>query len=251
MRRVLIALRVEVPSLEANLLTRFFRKMGEVKLIDGWDVDSHTQVYDLAVCVGPVSSSPLAKKRVLFVFGPSFGHRDLDWDIVVATSPKMLDTAVSMFGQNARVFLASPPLLNMESGRRRLMEPKKTWMQGSNLWSFVSDGDVDHDPLTRMTMWSLPEDGRPLFSPMEFNSLALNGGRGFYLSVPDGYDIQVRRHLALGSPVVCEREYSVIGELADVCFDSLHGVPDRIEPIPDPVREEDYVAQLDEIMRRV
>jgi hypothetical protein len=220
--------------------------MGSVDVMNSWDYRSHQEAYDVAVCVGPVSSCPLSKRRVLFVFGPTCIHPDYNWDLVVVTSDKARIKAVRRFGHKVMVFLAPPPLLALEAGRRRLMDPQDGWIHASPL------NDVSGpNKMTRMALWSNPKDGQHPFNPMEFNSRALNGAKGFYMGMDDGYDIQVRRHLHLGSPVVCPRDREVIGGLADVCFETIESVASIREPILDGITTAGYKSTIQDIMRRV
>jgi ribose 1,5-bisphosphokinase PhnN len=97
-----------------------------------------------------------------------------------------------------------------------------------------------------MALWGGYEGGT-LFSSREFNSLAGNGAFGVYAGMADGYDVQVRRHLAFGSPVVCNQDRDVIGDLADLCVQN-EGEMVRVERVKDGVRERDYLDSLDEII---
>src|SRR5210317_2017194 len=108
MRKLQIALRVESPSPEAIFLKNILAKHGEVEPLDAWDVRSHTKVYDLAVGVGPITSCPLAHKKIQFVLGPSYLHLHLGWDVMVVTSPKAKSF---MMGYDAEVHLKPIPLL--------------------------------------------------------------------------------------------------------------------------------------------
>lgn len=235
------ALRIDHPSPEHGLLERLLHNHGNVTVIDPWDIRSYSASYDVAFCVGPVGSCPLAKTKVLFVFGPISAYPALEWDVVVVTSHKAAERAVAAFGPAPRVRIAVPPLLAMEAGRRRLMDKREMPLHAS----------CDHaeiDDAVRMAWWAQPRDGEISFTPLEFNSLCRHGAYGVYEDT-DGYDLQVRRHLALGSPVVCPCDRDVIGDLADVCS------PDEPKPLKEPVADnvtqQDYEQQLDDALRRV
>jgi len=219
--------------------------LGDVEVLDNWDIRSHTEVYDLAVCVGTVTNCPLAKKIILFVFGHTWSYENLDWDVAIVTSTKAQSVAQTAFGSNVRVFKCIPPLLMMEAGERRLRSFQNVPLHASCDTSLTASS---YEEILLMAWWSVPYGDEIPFTPAEFNSLCLNGAYGVY-DMSDGYDIQTRRHLALGSPVLCPCDVDVIGELADVCSDRE---PCELkQPIPDLVREEDYLAQLEEIMRRI
>lgn len=239
---MLIALRIETPSPESRFLAKALGKFGELQILDPWDIRNCTVVYDLAVCVGPVSSCPRAKKRVLFCFGPTKNHLDLKWDIVVATSEKAVGNAMARFGHRATYCCREVPLLEMTAGRRRLMKEKVVSLCLSPQMGVAE---------VNMCLWGRPSMGQVHFSSMEFNSMCLNGAYGLYVD-DDGYDVQVRRHLALGSPVVVPMREG-LGSIADKVFtmeEFTNGLPEeRVEPIADSVRVEDYEVFVDSIVR--
>jgi len=244
-----IALRIESPSLEAELVESVLVEFGSVEILDPWDTRSFTETYDVALCAGPVTSCPYAKRRILLVLGPTHLHRDFGWDDVVVTSPRAQRNAMWKFNHGTRFYMHSPPLLNLEAGRLRLMERKVDGLCAAPCGPHV------RWPATSMALWSLPSEGDIPFSAMQFNSLCLNGAYGIYRGMGDGYDVQVRRHLALGSPVVlgCRDAdaIAVLGEdLADVCLDGFDGHSIPVEPVEDKVSVEGYKEALREIIRR-
>lgn len=237
------ALRIERPSPEHELLHAILREHGEITIVDPWDMRAYSRSYDVAFCVGPVSTCPLAKTRVLFVLGPVAAHRNFDWDVVVVTSQKAAQCAMAAFGTAPRVYLATPPLLDMEAGRRRLMDQQTLALCASGSLAAPQDGNY-----LRMAWWTLPKQEEVAFSALEFNSLCRHGAYGVY-GGDDGYDIQVRRHLALGSPVICPCARDVIGDLADMCSTDE---PKKLdEPVKDDVTKQDYAQQISEAIRRV
>lgn len=242
-----VALRIEAPSLEAALVAEVLGDLGEVDLLDPWDVRSVTEAYDLAVCVGPVTSCPIARRRVLLVLGPTAWHpKCAEWDDVVVTSPAAERNALGHFGHGVRVRLNPPPLLAMRAGRRRLLKRNVRGLCAS------PGGEQEGAPASviEMALWSLPEGCQVPFSAMEFNSLCLNGAYGVYRRMGDGYDIQVRRHLALGSPVLAPRNEDVLGDLAELCLEDFDGHSIPVEPVEDKVSVEGYVEALRETIRR-
>jgi len=238
-----IAIRIECPSAEADLLASLAEKFGATDIIDPWDCCSHTSVYDMAWCVGPVGSCPLAKKRVLFVLGPVAMHKNLDWDVVIVTSKAARVAAVTAFGHKSRVFVCPPPLLDLHAGMRRIMDNRRFPIHANSDY-------VTSESITKMAWWRSPVAGESVFSPLEFNSACRHGAYGFYLDMIEGYDIAVRRHLALGSPVICKPNKAVLGDLADACCDGSVKIPERVEPISDPVTIFGYLGEFEEIFRR-
>lgn len=248
MRRLLIALRAETPSPESRFLASVASSIGEVRYIDPWDVKAFTTRYDLAICVGPVASCPVADKKILFAFGPSACHRDLGWDCVVATSEVARDNLAMRFGLQCSCLCIPVPLLEMESGRRRLMEEWQVSLYASPLKGMA---DVN------MCLWGRLVEGQVPFSTMEFNSLCRNGAYGLYVDA-DGFDVQVRRHLAFGSPVVVAGDSQVLPEwLRDKVFRledlSDDGKPPvrKVDPVEDQVLTREYEASVRSVIRRV
>ena len=239
-----LALRIESRSLESDLVAGVLGDVGDVDVLNPWDERNCTERYDLAVCLGPVSSCPRADRMVLLVMGPTHGHHEMGWDDVVVTSPRARSSAMRHFGHGVRVHLNPPPLLAMQAGRRRLMERKVEGLCAS------PSGPHENWPVISMSLWSLPNEGEVPFSAMEFNSLCLNGAYGIYRYALDGYDIQVRRHLALGSPVLAPRDEEVTGDLAELCLEDFDGHSIPVDPVEDKVLVEDYVGALEDIVRR-
>ena len=241
-----LSLRIEAKSPESEFLKSFFGESGEVTELDGWDVRSHTQTYDVAVCIGAVRSCPVAARRILFVLGPTKWHHDLGWDEVIVTSQRAAINITRQFGHGSRVFTCPPPLLEMRAGSRRLMEP-----QNNSIIHLSSSRPKPEDAVTaHMPIWTplrKPPVGGAVtipFSPMEFNSRARHGATGYYGGMDDGYDIQVRRHLAFGSRVECPEDKLVMGDLLDVCNRD-------IEPVEDEISKSDYRDQLTELLGRL
>jgi hypothetical protein len=243
-----IALQIECPSPEAELVSYICKPLGDVRILHPWDVDCHTQVYDLAICVGPTNICPLAKKRVLLVLGPTELHYDLEWDGVVVTSEKAKRLATTSFGYKTKVVLNPPPLLELEAGKRRLMESQNIPLHASSKKDMIFPEYIAE--YLYMSWWVYSEKAIP-YSSMEFNSHALNGLYGYYLGMSDGYDIAVRRHLALGSPVVCNLDEEVIGDLTSYCVDKIELLPENIVRIEDTISIKSYSEKLISFLGRV
>jgi len=80
---------------------------------------------------------------------------------------------------------------------------------------------------------------------LEFNTEARRGAVGYYPAwMEDGYDVQVRRHLSLGSAVVCRRDPEVLGRLADLCFDEVSDIREIGDAVPCAGIEADYGATI-------
>lgn len=248
-----IAVRHQIPSLEADFIADALSADFEVTRLDPYDVRSHSQEYDLAICVGPVDSCPLAYKRVLFILGQTVNHLDLGWHTVVVTSEKARRLALERFGHRCRVLLQLPPILGLEMGRRRIMEPTKIWLHASDYGCEECDSQQnpetgDDEPTLRMCLWATNKKDR-LFNALEFNSLVRAGARGWYptatspdmVGMEDGYDIQVRRHLSLGGFVSCSAERGVLGDLVDYCDKAIEN---PIDCAGDPDEYRDFIKHL-------
>jgi hypothetical protein len=238
-----IALRIESPSPEALLLEEVLGQFGKVDVLGPWDIRSHTSVYDLAVGAGPVTSCPLAKQRLLFVLGPTAAHQDFDWDVAVVTSPKAQKNASLRFKTHCRVCLHPMPLLSMEAGKRRLRDNVSTALCASPIPPSEVYG-------VQMSLWAWTKERGP-FSAMEFNSLCRHGAYGYYCGLDDGYDVQARRHLALGSPVVCDCDPNVLGSLVDHCVPLVRLLPSKKEVVADRVGISEYVRAIEEMIRSI
>jgi len=227
-----IHLRYELPSPELELIAdSFVHEAWEVTRISPWDIKSHTEVADVAFCLGPVSSCPLARHRVLLVLGQTRHHPDMNWDLVLVTSSKARRLALAKFGHGVKVVQIDLPLAEMEFGSKMIVESvdyvalRASELKFGGGEDFALWANIDDDPLSRGT-----ELHRRLFCLRTFNALVRSGAVGLYEDMEDGYDIQVRRHLALGGKVVCPRDKEVIGDLVDCCFVQLTGVDNQ--PFP-------------------
>jgi hypothetical protein len=190
----------------------------------------NTDVYDVAVCVGPVSSCPKAERKVLLTFGCTSSHPDLGWDVVGVTSLKAKRLAEERFGTEA--MLAYPAISGLHIARAHIVEP----FENPTLIHASEFGLTGSGNILMMGVWGDKEpeelldiDGQPahvenggLFNLFEFNSRIIAGGIGYYPDwMEDGYDTMVRRHLSLGGRVVCPLDEEVLGGLAEHCFDSV------------------------------
>lgn len=217
-----------------------------------------TSPYDVAVCIGPVKHCPPAKKRILFVLGQTQYHADLDWDMIVVTSPLARRLAIKKFSHRAKVHKLIPPVLQLHTGRRRLVEENRDFLHASDIY-FGSDKIK-----TMMNLWGtskmqtldLGDVGKTkMFTALEFNSLVRGGGVGLYPDwMQDGYDVQVRRHLALGGRVICRKDKELLGDANDL-VDDIATKPELLDLNPTkPViwkeTEETYAAGIQEVIRR-
>ena len=241
------AIRYEIPSPESEFIIGLFP---DADVFDPWTVP--TESYDLAICVGPVKTCPPAKKRVLFVMGMTLSHSDLNWDTVVVTSPKAVKFASSEFGLSARCKLLIPPVLQLDAGKRRIVfDKREVFIHASEIAGHQKGvAECFH-------LWAIPEkvtesflDAPPkIFTAMEFNSLIRGGAKGIYPDwMGDGYDVQVRRHLALGGRVKCRPDREVIGDYADLIGDTGNT---NGEPVIWPGTETEYADGIHEIIRKV
>ena len=221
--RLKVALRAELPGSEVRLFKKMLSARYDVSLIWPWDAGSHTVSYDVAVCLGPVTSRPLAKKSVLVVLGMTRSHADLSWDVVVVSSRKAQENASRFDGADVRITDSFIP--DVELGRRRNFTPfdspvfihtsefgweKRAGIVSSGCWGlFLGEGfQVDG---------AGEGEFRGIFDALEFNTWIRQGGVGVYPDwMEDGYDLQVRRHLALGGGVICRKDDAVLGEWADL-----------------------------------
>lgn len=253
-----IAVRQETPSLEADFVAELLQAQDEVVQLGPHDTRSHEETYDLVVCVGPVRSRPLATSSILIVMGQTRMHRNLNYDAVVTSCEMARENAVGKFGHDVRVFKQEPPILGLVHGRRRLVEERKVWLNATDdyesVCSLVEDGAGPEGELVAMSIWSdgSREEREPncsLFDALEFNSLVKGGAVGWYPYMHDGYDIMVRRHLALGGRVVAPRNQKVLGDLADL-VDEKKDLSElgRIKPVGCAGRVDDYVAAIREIV---
>lgn len=214
-----------------------------------------TLPYDVAVCIGPVRHCPPAKKRILFVMGQTLHHTDLDWDMIVVTSPLARRLAIKKFSHRAKVHKLTPPVLQLNAGRRRLVDENRDFLHASGIY-FGSDKIK-----TMMSLWGTHKgdlgkaDKTRLFTALEFNSLVRSGGVGFYPDwMQDGYDVQVRRHLALGGRVICRKDKELLGDANDLVDDiatnnfSIELNPTK--PVAWRETEENYAAGIQEVIRR-
>lgn len=244
-----IALAFNHPSPELEAIAIALSRLDEVIRISNGSPLSHTEVYDLAVCVGSVAVCPLAKKRILFVLGQVKNHPVGDWDGIVVSSSMAQDLAFKRFGHGFRSLVAPPPILGLEAGRRRLVNPENGMIH-------LSDGGFSFpdDVLVFRTWGNCQFDVKRefLYSNLDFNSKIRAGCVGYYPSdMEDGYDIQVRRHLALGGSVICRRDKLVLGDLTNRCFELGEKIPDKIEAVDCVGDLEEYVDKILVFVRRV
>ena len=256
-----LALTYAIPSPELEVIAEAIKGEDELTMIPQWSTSSHTTVYDVAMCVGPVTHCPLARRRILFVFGMTKNHLSADWDIVVVTSESARKIALRYFGYGPRIFLLPPPLSGLHLARRRIVDPKRELLHASE-GGFVLRADVGI-----LSLWAdlgfersepenleLPIPPPPQqFSLLEFNSRIKAGAIGFYpKEMEDGFDLQVRRHLALGGPVICRRDPAVIGSLAEICHEGFSDkIPEKISPANCAGNEETYRNEVRDLLHKI
>lgn len=236
-----IALRIESPSPEATFLKETLGNIGQVHVIGPWGADSHTREYDLAVGVGPVASCPLSRRKLLVVLGPTACHADLDWDMAVVTSRKAQKIASLRFNRVKGVVCCPMPVLALDAGKRRLRDRETIPICAS---------PVKVDDCDQFNLWG-SQRKIPQFCAMDFNSRCRHGAYGYYLGLEDGYDVQARRHLALGSPVVCNLDEEVLDDLTSSCVQSINEIPEKQTVIPDWVSEREYQSEILKIARNM
>jgi hypothetical protein len=218
-----ITVAYSLPSLEFDSIVKALEPLTDtpVRVLNQLDHGMYDSVSDIAVCVGPVAFCPLAKKRVLFVLGQTKHHLVEDWNSVVVTSEKAQSLAFKRFGMKPIVRIMDFPVTALHMGRRRLVDRHVELMH-------VSEGGIQTDKkVTVLRAWGeVPNVVAPkseqekLFKALEFNSRVKAGAIGFYPdSMEDGYDLMVRRHLALGGVVTCKKDKDVLGFMADSCFE--------------------------------
>ena len=242
-----IALAYQIPSPEVLVIRKALEGIGDVLGIQGDNPASHSSVYDLAVVAGPSKTCPLARRRILFVLGQTKHHLRADWDSVVVTSEKAQRIARGMFGYGCRMIVAPPPLTMLHIGRRRNAEKKAGLIH-------VSEGGVSlpTDCLAMRTWGYFPfNTEEALFSDLEFNTCVRAGMTGFYPdTMEDGYDIQVRRHLALGCPVVCRKDVEVIGPLVNLCQSLIaEKSMAQMRPFDCAGNEQEYISKVSVLIK--
>ena len=205
-----IAIYSEVPSAEADFIAEALKESGDVHQFCSWQSEAFAQRWDLAVGVGPVRAKPPAATSVLFVLGPTATHHDFGWNAVMLSSQGAYQNAARSWGQEKAYVVAKPPLLQLEAGRRRLLHPQTGWVMASSVFPVVQP-----EELRFFRVWNLGRGER--YTALEYNSAVRAGCKGCYVGLADGYDLQVRRHFALGSGAVCDCDELVVGELAPKC----------------------------------
>jgi hypothetical protein len=274
------AIQIQIASPESRFIASVLK---DAVVFDQWTAPTDT--YDVAVCIGPVTLCPPAKKRVLFVLGQMANHIDLNWDMVVVTSDRARQLALAKFGHGTKVMKLVPPVLELTAGRRRVVEEFRGLLHASDsfekygpscvkkmsLWGVNPAPETYNGspaflyPVSRPLAWETWECAKPkhinvpklvsLFSSLEFNSLVRGGAIGYYPRfMEDGYDIQVRRHLALGGRVICKPDPEVLGKYAKLVDDvANHNKIVDFNPTKPEIwegTEHDYAAGIEEAIRR-
>jgi hypothetical protein len=178
--------------------------------------------------------------------GMTASHQDLGWDSVVVTSDKALRRVNHQFHYTARCRKIVPPVLQLNAGRRRLVDECEATIHASDEPGMI----VFDDDMEKFSLWGAPKQDSPMFSALTFNSMIRGGAIGHYpRKMEDGYDLQVRRHLALGGGVVCRKDPEVLGDLADlVCVMEDDARGKKIQPTVWPGTEDDYAAAIKELI---
>ena len=221
-----VVVKYELPSPESEFIKQAFG----AKNIDPWIAPA--KIHDVAICVGPVSDCPPARKKVLFIMGQTKNHSDLNWDQIIVTSDKAKTLALRKFGHGIKVRKIVPPVIGINDARNRIVDNFKGFLihasdskslgrqtvKTFSLWGSCDNGDIwnEYNDLGfHFKVWK--SRVKEMFSSFEYNSMIRGGAVGFYPeAMEDGYDIQVRRHLALGGRVICRQDRDVLGDNVDL-----------------------------------
>jgi hypothetical protein len=237
-----ISLHASVPSPELTLLTECLADH-HVQTVYPWDLEAFTKQWDISISVG-ISNSIPAKRKILFMLGPTRLYKSNDWQDVITTSDKAFRSSVMTF-LGASIHKVEVPIRGLQKAKNRIVEPNKVILHcAPDFRASISS----LRSVVRLGMWC--RAGDKMFRTYDFNSYVKGGAIGVYPE-DDGYDLQVRRHLAMGSPVFCNRDFEVIGELADVCGDldkiSFNGLQ---KPIDCCGSEDKFKEQIKSIIER-
>lgn len=164
----------------------------------------------VAITVGPVRVFWRRRYSILIALGPIEDHPCVPHNVIVVTSTAALQRAQQHFGHTPRYYVRPMPLLNLDSGKRRLLGTKTGLVHFSTLSErALPRTHVEH----LMQAWcELGDTGKcvSLYDALQFNSLVRAGCVGVY---PCQSDTQIRRHLALGGDVVCQTDDPFLDEL--------------------------------------
>jgi len=217
-----IALKYAAPSPEAALIAGILKSHREWQVTDVGEPTPDATVgmdFDLAVCVGPVRSRPLASRHVLFVLGPVRNHLCDSFDVAVVTNPVARDEAQLRCGYRTRITMIEPALVGLNAGCRQAQSTDQPVLlhagplcddDYSQLHAVAESLSL---PLNCMCLWAA--GNAPGFDLRRFNSAVRGGAIGLYLRASES-DVQIRRHLALGGRVVCPPD-EVLSDLTKHC----------------------------------
>jgi len=240
-----IAIRYEIPSLEADFVASVFEGHEVQKFLEWESSNALDRLFDIAICIGPVTKwIPQARCKILLILGPVDQHQDFDFDIIIVTSEIALDKSIRRFGHLKKYRIIEPAILGINAGSRRIVAERKTFL---HLSSKNYDDTPRVDNIEMMQVWS--GNIWPIFKALDFNSLVKGGAVGIYME-SEGYDLQIRRHLSLGGSVFCLDDMSGMGEWSKfVEKDSPSLSVGRINPIDCIGDEEQYAKELKSLLR--
>jgi hypothetical protein len=208
----------------------------DLSVFNQYETSAYCESYDLVIGIGPVKMRPVAKRAVLFALGETRFHHNLEWDLVVVTCKKAVANVLKIMGHKCKLVIAPPALTDLHVGRRRIVDDNRYGLYAGS-WITIGLDSLYSFGIYQMNLWDdyVAADAVvpgvrvknmdyvnkiDVYSSLEFNSLVRGGAVGIYPAwMDDGYDIQVRRHLALGGSVMCSRDKDVIGDLADIVYD--------------------------------
>lgn len=254
-----IAIRYDLPSLESDFLTQRFEEDGhDVFPIGPWAAkEAFCTCFDLAIGLGPVSWCPIAHRRLLLALGAISVQKGTCWDGIVVSSLKAFRNTKKRFGHDILVRQLEFPILDLQSGRNRLLEKQQIVLHCSTLEN-VKNLYIG-DKFISMSSWADLSQGKGEVLPFnvrDFNSYVRYGALGLYLGAEDGYDIMVRRHLALGGKVFCPLDKEVLGDLIEKCcdfrnfsFDEIKG--EKGELIDCVGNEDKFFEELNDFIGRL
>jgi len=251
---MLVAVVSQMPSPESRLIERTLALFPGVEIRSlsyPFGGQAYSDRYDIAFCVGPVSYCPCARRRVGFLLGPVELHANFEYNVVLCGSSASARRAIMAWGLGVKCIVLEIPVLETEAGRRRCLELERSvviglpWAGRCSLAydAFVLAGGLS--PVHVFACWTPPSGlSASLFTSSEFNCRVRHGGVGVYGSSV-GFELLVRRHLALGGLVFCNRDKKALGDFSDFCMD----VPTRrclvdLE-LPDPVVVEEAKGDVE------
>jgi len=182
---------------------------------------------------------------------------DGNWDGIAVSSFKAFRNAKVKFGHDVLVRGLDFPVLDLQSGKNRLMDKQEMVLHCSTLEN--ASRLYTGNKFVVMSSWADLSGGKGEsipFNARDFNSYVRHGALGLYFGANDGYDIMVRRHLALGGKVFCPLDREVLGDLTEWCCDykefRLNEIQGEVGELVDCVGNEDkFFAELNDFIGRL